>query len=83
MNAPKEFTSVITLKIKATSPERLLGKKIMLARLAAGYTQDQLAKALGVNRATIADWEQGGVNFDLLYNLEEILGVEHGAFKVR
>jgi transcriptional regulator with XRE-family HTH domain len=40
-------------------PAAELGARIRAARLAQGLTQDQLARAVGVTRSAVAQWETG------------------------
>ncbi len=40
-------------------PATGLGARIRAARLAQGFTQDQLARAVGVTRSAVAQWETG------------------------
>ncbi len=40
-------------------PTAELGARIRAARLAQGLTQDQLARAVGVTRSAVAQWETG------------------------
>jgi DNA-binding XRE family transcriptional regulator len=78
---PTKHTSVITLTISADSAGALQGKMIKLARLSKDMTQEELAKALNVNRATISKWESVGFGSEI-YRLEEVLSVERGAFNI-
>ena len=43
----------------ADPPAAELGARIRAARLAQGLTQDQLARAVGVTRSAVAQWETG------------------------
>lgn len=36
-----------------------IGTKMKNARIHAGYTQEEIAQALGVSRQTISNWETG------------------------
>lgn len=53
------------------------GRMIRDARLAKGFTQDQLARKLGTKQATVATWEIG-YSFprpSMLPKLAEVLGI--------
>lgn len=82
VNPPKKYARVITLKIEANSLENLQGRLIKIARLAKGLTQEELALKLDVPRGAVVEWEQSGVGNEV-YQLEEMLGVDHGAFRVK
>lgn len=43
-----------------------IGNKIKNARMAANYTQEQIAEALGVSRQTISNWETGKTYPDIV-----------------
>lgn len=43
----------------ADPPAAELGARIRTARIAQGLTQDQLARAVGVTRSAVAQWETG------------------------
>lgn len=51
-----------------------LGARIRAARLAQGLTQDQLARAVGVTRSAVAQWETGRAG-QIGANLARIAGV--------
>lgn len=39
-----------------------IGKRIKIARLAKGYTQEELANMIGVKKSAVAKWENGRVS---------------------
>ena len=43
-----------------------IGSKIKEARMKAGFTQEQIAEALGVSRQTISNWENGRTYPDIV-----------------
>ena len=43
-----------------SSPPENLGEAINRSRMAAGWTGEELAEWLGVNKATVYHWENGG-----------------------
>ena len=51
---------------------------LKLARLTRGLTQEQLAKALGVEQSTVSCWEQdiGRMNFRDVQRAAKILGIK-------
>ncbi len=53
------------------------GKRFRALRLAAGFSQGELAKQLGIHRSNIGFWENTGVipRSDLLKQIAELLGV--------
>ncbi len=59
-------------------PVRGLGSEIRRLRHRAGYSQDTLAKAVGVDRAQIGDLEKGdfGISFHALRLIATALGVK-------
>jgi transcriptional regulator with XRE-family HTH domain len=63
-----------------TTPQDI-GKRIRLAREEQGWTQDQLAAAVGVSRSAVAQWETGRAG-QVTANLTRVatalgVGVEH------
>ena len=54
------------------------GQMIRDARLAKGFTQDQLARKLGTKQATVATWEIGYCfpRPSMLPKLSEVLGLQ-------
>lgn len=60
-----------------------LGKKIKIARITKGYTQQELADMIGKTRPLISSIEQKGkVNSYTLSDICTALGVEIGEFQV-
>ena len=53
-----------------------IAQNIQRTRLAAGFTQEQLAEAVGVSRQTVAKWESSETSPDLEHaaTLAEVLG---------
>lgn len=57
-----------------------LGKRIATARKLKGWTQEQLADALGMTKGSVRNWETGGIEpRDALPRLEVVLGVDLGS----
>ena len=58
-----------------------LGERLRTARRQAGYTQQQVAEALGIGRSTIATWETGQNDVDsaTLRRLAELYGTSTDA----
>lgn len=54
-----EFLTYDGGMIDTPPPAAELGARIRTARLAQGLTQDQLARAVGVTRSAVAQWETG------------------------
>ena len=55
-----------------------IGQRIKVARLAKGYTQEQLGKMVGVKKSAVAKWENGRVSEikrSNLKKLSEALGI--------
>ena len=61
-----------------TMPRRTNGNLIAQARLKAGFTQTQLADAIGVGQTQIANWESGfrKPKMDALIRIGNALGVD-------
>lgn len=55
-----------------------LGKRIKEARINKGITQEELGKAIGVAKSTVAGYESGNSNPDVskMYSIMETLGVD-------
>lgn len=55
----------------------LISKNIRKYRIAAGMTQIQLAKKLGITSASISNWEKGqnSIDVEMLFKLCEVLNV--------
>lgn len=51
--------------------------RLVACRLQAGYTQEEVAKALGVNAKTIVYWESGKTSpkFELAQKLSDLYGI--------
>ena len=45
--------------MESSEIRRVIGKRIAIARNAAGINQDELADAVGVHKQTISRWENG------------------------
>ena len=59
------------------SNNKIIGERIREARKAAGLSQEQLAKKIGVWQPTLSDWERGGVDIRIaaLTKLADGLGI--------
>lgn len=57
---------------------RLVGDRLCKARVAAGLSQTQLAKKVGINRVSVVNIEKGRQRppLDLLWQIAEVFGVE-------
>ena len=55
-----------------------LGKRLKMARKAAGYTQKSLAASVGISPSAIANYETGvsSPNEDILINLMKVLDID-------
>lgn len=56
------LVSFVNLYIEETgvAPNKALGKRLEIARLAIGYNQTQLAEKLNVSQKTVSRWESTG-----------------------
>ncbi len=64
--------------VRATSqPDQGVGARIREARRARGWTQDQLAEAVGVSRSAVAQWEtdRAGQVRENLTRIADVLGI--------
>lgn len=55
-----------------------IGQKIKKARLAMGYTQEELGKLMGVQKSAVAKWESGrvvNIKRSVLVKLSEVLDI--------
>lgn len=52
--------------------EMEIGQKIKIARLAKGYTQEELAEKVGVQKSAVAKWENGRVSEIKRSNLDKL-----------
>ena len=55
----------------------MIGDRIKAARLAKGMSGDDLARAIGVSRQTVSNWERGVYtpSSDNIFALSKVLGV--------
>lgn len=60
-----------------TPLDQQIGAALREARLTQGFTQDELAQALGINRTTIARYESGirGLSIGALLQIAQVLDV--------
>lgn len=49
-----------------------IGQRIKIARLAKGYTQEELAEKVGVQKSAVAKWENGRVSEIKRSNLDKL-----------
>jgi transcriptional regulator with XRE-family HTH domain len=62
------------------TPEAV-GERIRAARLARGWTHDELASRMNVNWRTVQRWQKGAPpRLQTLLRLADVLGVPHGYF---
>lgn len=64
--------------MKTNENDQVVGQLIRKARKAKGWTQDQLADAIGVKRAVVSKYENGLVELSIskLSRIKEALGIE-------
>lgn len=56
---------------------KLLGLNVAYYRKLNGYTQEQLAEALGIDRTTVSKIElaTSGVSLDIVFDIAELFGI--------
>jgi transcriptional regulator with XRE-family HTH domain len=58
------------------TPEEVVGQRIREARLARGWTHEELARRMGVNWRTVQRWQKGKLpRLPMLLGLADVLGV--------
>ena len=73
-------TSVATAPAGPLTPETI-GERIREARLAHGWTHEELARRMNVNWRTVQRWQKGKPpRLQTLLRLADVLGVPHGYF---
>ena len=56
---PPPFDAATSFDLVSAASPAEIGERIRVARNARGWTQDQLAAAVGVSRSAVAQWETG------------------------
>jgi len=60
-------------------PPEAVGERIRAARLARGWTHEELARRMNVNWRTVQRWQKGAPpRLQTLLRLADVLGVPHG-----
>lgn len=80
MITPKNFTTVITLKITAPTLHQLQWTIIAVALRAKKYRQVDLAIALNVSRSELSSWRVQGIPKDFVGEIEKLLEVDLKTF---
>lgn len=73
---------VIKMKNEQKEKYRLLGLNIAYYRKLHGYTQEQFAEALDIDRTTVSKVElaTSGISLDLLFDMSDLLGIPVNKF---
>jgi transcriptional regulator with XRE-family HTH domain len=67
--------------IAADLPSEKIGLRIREARLARGWTHEELARRMGANWRTVQRWQKGKLpRLPTLLRLADVLGVPHAYF---